>query len=234
MGSQHGDYRWPLHLCYFKISHSRYLTILFMNSAWLGAELAFVLFEGRQLQNGYLVSQTTLLIPRITNHINNTQSDNAMTLNIYTRTRSYYRGRRGHRLVWFSQNHGYFPEKRSQPGWFWSVLITSAHLILMSGYGYDTIRLCCLLFAYVYCISHVWLLLQGQRTVLYWGDWVPVYTSLGGSWGLYLAWGWLSPEHGTSIYSMIRTDCQPDQIASLYHAWLLWRSPTTTLGTSKV
>ena len=57
-----------------------------------------------------------------------------------------------------------------------------------------------------------WLLLQGQRTVLYWGDWVPVYTSFGGSWGLKRAWGWLSPEHGTSIYSMIRTACQPDQI----------------------
>ena len=42
----------------------------------------------------------------------------------------------------------------------------------------------CFLFVYVYCISHVWLLLQGQRTVLYWGDWVPVYTSFGGSWGL--------------------------------------------------
>ena len=27
-----------------------------------------------------------------------------------------------------------------------------------------------------------------------------------------------SPEHGTSIYSMIRTACQPDQTASLYHA----------------
>ena len=40
------------------------------------------------------------------------------------------------------------------------------------------------LFVYVYCISHIWLLLQGQRTVLYWGDWVPVYTSFGGSWGL--------------------------------------------------
>ena len=31
----------------------------------------------------------------------------------------------------------------------------------------------------------------------------------------------------TSIYSMIRTACQPDQIASLYHAWLpKWWTPT--------
>ena len=42
----------------------------------------------------------------------------------------------------------------------------------------------CLFFVYVYCISHVWLLLQGQRTVLYRGDWVPVCTSFGGSWDL--------------------------------------------------
>ena len=26
-------------------------------------------------------------------------------------SRSYYRGRRGHRLIWFSQNHGIFPQK---------------------------------------------------------------------------------------------------------------------------
>ena len=26
------------------------------------------------------------------------------------------------------------------------------------------------------------------------------------------------PEHGTSIYSTIRTACQPDQIANLYYA----------------
>ena len=51
-------------------------------------------------------------------------------------SRSYYRGRRGHCLVWFSQNHGYFSPKRSQPGWFWSVSIISPRLILMSGYGH--------------------------------------------------------------------------------------------------
>ena len=66
-------------------------------------------------------------------------------------------------------------------------------------------------------------LLQGQETVLYWGDWVPVYTSFGGSWGINVPEGdsspWLSPERGTSMmYSMIRIACQPDQIASLYHA----------------
>ena len=37
------------------------------------------------------------------------------------------------------------------------------------------------------------------------------------------------PEHGASIYSMIRTACQPGQIASLFHAWLhMWRTPTGT------
>ena len=41
----------------------------------------------------------------------------------------------GHRLVWFSQNQGYFQPERSQPGWFWLILITSPHLISMSGYG---------------------------------------------------------------------------------------------------
>ena len=35
-------------------------------------------------------------------------------LNVHSR--SYYRGRRGHRLIRFSQNHGYFPPKRSQLG----------------------------------------------------------------------------------------------------------------------
>ena len=54
----------------------------------------------------------------------------------FIHSRSYSRGRRGHHLVWFSQNHGYFPPKRSQPGWFWSLLITSPRLILMSGYGH--------------------------------------------------------------------------------------------------
>ena len=31
-------------------------------------------------------------------------------------------------------------KKRSQPGWFWSVLITSPHLILMSGYGHEQLH----------------------------------------------------------------------------------------------
>ena len=35
---------------------------------------------------------------------------------------------------------------------------------------------------YVYCISHVWLSLLGQWTVLYWGDWVPIYTSFWRDW----------------------------------------------------
>ena len=35
-------------------------------------------------------------------------------------------------------------------------------------------------------------------------------------------------EHRASIYSMIRTACQPDQIASLYHAFHMWCIPTGT------
>ena len=44
---------------------------------------------------------------------------------------SYYRGRWGNRLVWFSQNHGYIPHKRSQPG-------KSGHFdhFASSGYGH--------------------------------------------------------------------------------------------------
>ena len=63
---------------------------------------------------------------------------NSRRAKIQTHSRSYYRGTRGHCLVWFYENHRYFPPKRSQPGWFWSVLITSPCLILMSGYGHET------------------------------------------------------------------------------------------------
>ena len=49
--------------------------------------------------------------------------------------RSYYRGRRGSRLVCFCPDHGYIPKKNCWSGSFWSVLVTSPRLILRSGYG---------------------------------------------------------------------------------------------------
>ena len=81
------------------------------------------------------------------------------------------------------------------------------------------------LFVFVYCISHVWLITAGAANC-------PRLGGLGSS--LHLLRRKLGSltclrmtllEHGTSIYSMIRTACQPDQIASLYHAWLrMWHA----------
>ena len=49
--------------------------------------------------------------------------------------RSYYRGRRGSRLICFCPDHGYIPQKNWWSGSFWSFLVTSPRLMLRSGYG---------------------------------------------------------------------------------------------------
>ena len=49
--------------------------------------------------------------------------------------------------------------------------------------------------------------------------------------GVFNCLGMAFTEHRTSIFSMIWTACQPDQIASLYHTWhSKWHPPMVTKG----
>ena len=63
----------------------------------------------------------------------NTYTHKGLSIHQFVHRHSYYWGRWGHLI--FSKSWVFF-KKRSQSGWFWSVLITSPCLILMSGYSH--------------------------------------------------------------------------------------------------